>query len=85
MQGFFENCLRTAKNKYTQLLNTPRGRGANLNNEICEIIQRIEKSIKYGELEQIKGRELIKEFQKIDFSKLAEERAELKKQEKRTN
>lgn len=82
MEGFFKHCLETAKNKYDRLLNTPKSRGGKLNDEIKEIIVNIERSIRFGELAQETGKELIKEFESIDFSRLSVDRAEIKKREK---
>lgn len=82
-QGFYENCLRATKDKYTKLLNTPRGRGSGLNAEISEIIRNIERSMKCCELDEAEGRRLIKEFKAIDFSNLSKDRLELKLKSKK--
>lgn len=81
-QGFYENCLRATKEKYRKLLNTPRGRGGGLNAEISEIIKNIERSIKYSELDEADGKQLVKEFKAIDFSNLSKDRLELKRKRK---
>ena len=79
--GFFQNCLGKAISEYKRLLNTPRSRGG-LQDEVKDIVSNINRAVKGGELTADEGKELIEQFKKIDFSGLAQARAELKRAEK---
>lgn len=81
MYEFFESCLNTAKDKFEQLVKIPRARGGSFNDEIKELISKVETARDYGELTEEQSKYLIKEFNKIDFTKLSEARAANKERE----
>lgn len=79
---FFTSCLKTAQDKYKELLKTPRARGGNLQDEIKEIKEKIRRAVWYEELTEDESKELIDKFDKIDFNNLSKDRAAIKEREK---
>ena len=77
--GFFEGCLKATKQKFDELVNTPRARGTQYDVEKLEIINQILSSVDYNELNKEQADYLIKEFHKIQFNTLAIARRELKR------
>lgn len=80
--GFFTSCLKVAKNKYNQLLNTPRARAGSLSEEIKELINKVNMALNYEEISVEQAQFLLNEFKKINFSNLAETRRANKEREK---
>lgn len=79
---FFTSCLNTTKNKYNQLLNTPRARAGSLSDEIKELISKVNTALNYEEISVEQAKYLLDEFKKIDFSNLAKVRSANKEREK---
>lgn len=79
---FFTSCLKTAQDKYTELVNTPRARAGNLIDELKDIARQIEVAANFDEITPEQAIFLKKEFGKIDFSNLARDRAATKEREK---
>ena len=79
---FFVSCLRTTKEKYQELVNTPRARGGNLSNELKEIKEQIKKAEWCEDITAEQARFLTSEFNKIDFDNLSKARAANKEREK---
>lgn len=79
---FFTSCLKTANNKFDELVETPRARGGNLADEIKEIKEKIRIAYEYDEITKEQATYLTKEFDKIDFTKLSQVRAMNKEREK---
>lgn len=75
--GYFKNCLDTTKKTYNKILNTPKARGAHLENEKREILSQLETSFKYQEITPSQYSELKTEFLKIDFENISKARAAL--------
>lgn len=82
---FYESCLRTAKETYTRLVNTPRARAGNLQDEIKDIQRQITTAFSREELSKEEADYFYDEFSKIHFEKLAEDRAALKERSNKTN
>lgn len=79
---FFTSCLKVSKDKYNQLLNTPRARAGSLSGEIKELMDKVHVALNYEEISAEQAQYLLNEFKKIDFSNLAEERRANKEREK---
>jgi len=79
---FFTSCLNTAKEKFKELVDTPRARGGNLADEIKELLEKIRIAYSYDEITEEQAIYLTNEFKKIDFNKLAQTRAANKEREK---
>mgnify|MGYP004466602293 CR=1 FL=1 len=79
---FFTSCLNVAKDKYNQLLNTPRARAGSLSGEIKELMNKVNVALNYEEISVEQAQFLLNEFKKIDFSNLAETRRANKEREK---
>ncbi len=79
---FFNSCLKTANDKFDELVKTPRARGGNLADEIKELIEKVRVACEYGEISKEEAIYLTKEFKKIDFTKLPEVRAANKERER---
>lgn len=79
---FFTSCLEIAKQKFKELVNTPRARGNNLQDEVNELIDKVRIAYSYDEITEEQAVYLTNEFKKIDFNKLAVARAANKEREK---
>jgi len=79
---FFASCLVTAQKKFDELVETPRARGGNLDQEIKELIEKVRIARQYDEISEEQAAYLTKEFKKIDFTRLAQVRAANKEREK---
>ena len=79
---FFTSCLKTAQDKYKELIDTPRARAGNLVDELKDIKQQIKVAAEYDEITAEQAIYLTKEFEKIDFSNLAKDRSATKEREK---
>lgn len=79
---FFTSCLNTAKEKFEELVKTPRARGGSLDDEIRELIDKVRIAKDYDEITEEQAIYLTNEFKKIDFTKLSQVRAANKEREK---
>lgn len=82
--GFYQNCLRTAQETYTRLLNTPRARVGDLPSEMIELKEKVRRSARYGEITNEQSISLLEELDKINFDNLPEQR-KAKKESERCN
>lgn len=82
MYNFFASCLKTAQDKYKELVDTPRARGSHLADEVKELIEKVRIAQTYDEITKEQAIYLTNEFKKIDFTSLAKERAARKEREK---
>ena len=82
---FFESCLKTAKETYTTLLNTPRARAGNLVDELKAIPKQIQNAFKSGNLTQEEADYFLKEFGNISFDNIAQDRAAIAQASKKKN
>lgn len=78
-ENFFKHSLETTRRQYKRLLETPKARGQMFSLELKQIIEQINTAIKCGDVSEKFGKELIKEFQQIDFSNIAKDRIEMKR------
>lgn len=79
---FFTSCLKVANDKFKELVETPRARGGNLQDEIRELKEKVRIAKDYDEITVEEATYLMKELDKIDFSKLSQVRAAIKEREK---
>ena len=79
---FFVSCLNTAKEKFEELVKTPRARGSNLQDEVMELKEKVRVAKDYDEITVEEAIYLTNEFNKIDFTKLSQARAAIKEREK---
>lgn len=76
---FFKGCLRTTRQKFDKLLNTPRAKGTQYELEKQEIIGKILKCKEYEELTKEEAEQLLREFGSINFLGLSQARKEMKR------
>lgn len=78
---FFTSCLKVANEKFDELINTPRARAGSLIDEIKELKEKVRIAREYDEITDEQYAYLTKEFNKVDFTRLAEIRAANKERE----
>ena len=82
MYEFFTSCLRAAKEKHKELLETPRARGGQYQDEIKELLEKVRIACDCDEISNNEAKYLIEEFKKIRFDNLPQERAAIKERER---
>lgn len=82
--NFFKSCLRTAEEKYNEVLHTPRARASQLQEEVFEILRQIESALRDNELTPVEASELRNAFIRLDFVNISQARAAMKESEKMT-